>query len=75
MSDMVDKLTADCQPRPKPDPRREPNPAVDRIFRSYGGKPENVDNWQAIALCFVELGIFLITPELKAKHDGSEQTK
>lgn len=63
MSDVVDKLTEDVEPRPKGEPRPEPNPYVDQLFRSFGGDPGRVDNWQAIALSFLEIAIFLVSPK------------
>jgi hypothetical protein len=31
-----------------------PDKAIDKRFRSWGGFPEKVDNWQAIALTAIE---------------------
>ena len=38
----------------KEKPPREPN-HVDIAFASYGGVPESVDNWQAIALTAIDI--------------------
>jgi hypothetical protein len=59
---IVDKLTEDMQPKAAPEGAPVANPAVDRLFRSWGGKPERVDNWQAIALSFLEIAIFAVSP-------------
>ena len=63
MSETVDRLTEDVQPR-KVEESPEPNPAVDRIFRSYGGDPRTCSNWHAIALSFLEVAIYAVAPKV-----------
>ena len=53
-------------PEKKRGPPRNPN-LVDTTFAGYGGNPESVDNWQAIALTAIDIFSQLGVGFLKAQ--------
>lgn len=69
---VVDKLTEDCEPRPKTD-FTPANPYVDALFKSWGGRPERVDNWQAIALSFLEVAVYAVVGGKKAERKAADE--
>ena len=72
-SPVLDEMTKDGAERPKSKPLRAPNPAVAELFESYGGAPTRVHNWHAIALAFLEVVIWALTPfVVKADIDLKE---
>jgi hypothetical protein len=72
-SEVVEELTKEGRAEPRSPLTPPPNPYVDALFKSWGGKPEHVNNWQAIALSFLEVAVYQVVGG-KAKErakDGS----